>query len=99
VQVQLGVLFCKRARWREAIDPLRAAIAADPHNAAAHYHLGDAYNSIDELPEALRAYEAAATLEPTNDRALKRIGVVLDRMGRPKEAEAAYQRARAAQRK
>ena len=82
VQVQLGVLFCKRARWREAIDPLRAAIAADPHNAA-----------------ALRAYEAAATLEPTNDRALKRIGVVLDRMGRPKEAEAAYQRARAAQRK
>jgi Tfp pilus assembly protein PilF len=28
VQVQLGVLFCKRARWREAIEPLRAAIAA-----------------------------------------------------------------------
>jgi hypothetical protein len=28
---------------------------------------------------------------------LKRIGVVLDRMGRPAEAAAAYQRARAAQ--
>src|SRR5262245_31709936 len=27
VQVQLGVLYCKRARWREAIEPLRAAIA------------------------------------------------------------------------
>jgi tetratricopeptide (TPR) repeat protein len=93
------VLFCKRARWREAIDPLRAAIASDPHCAAAHYHLGDAYNAIDELPAALNAYEAAAQLEPKNDRPLKRIGVVLDRMGRPAEAAAAYQRARAAQRR
>jgi Tfp pilus assembly protein PilF len=99
VQVQLGVLFCKRARWREAIDPLRAAISSDPHCAAAHYHLGDAYNAIDELPAALNAYEAAAQLEPKNDRPLKRIGVVLDRMGRPAEAAAAYQRARAAQRR
>ena len=97
VQVQLGVLFCKRARWREAIEPLRAAIAADPRCAAAHYHLGDAYNSIDELPAALSSYETAAQLEPGNDRPLKRIGVVLDRMGRPAEAAAAYQRARAAQ--
>ncbi|MDB4884531.1 MAG: Tetratricopeptide 2 repeat-containing protein [Gemmatimonadetes bacterium] len=99
VQVQLGVLFCKRARWREAIEPLRAAISADPSCAAAHYHLGDAYNSIDDLPAALTAYEAAAQLEPANDRPLKRIGVVLDRMGRPAEAAAAYQRARATQRR
>jgi Tfp pilus assembly protein PilF len=97
VQVQLGVLFCKRARWREAIEPLRAAIAADPKHAAAHYHLGDAYNSVDDLPAALSAYETAAKLEPQNDRPLMRIGVVLDRMGRPAEAAAAYRRARAAQ--
>ena len=96
VQVQLGVLFCKRARWREAIEPLRAAIAAEPRHAAAHYHLGDAYNSVDDLPAALSAYETAAQLEPTNDRPLLRIGVVLDRMGRPAEAAAAYRRARAA---
>ena len=57
VHVQLGVLFCKRARWREAIEPLRAAIAADSPHAAAHYHLGDAYNAVDELPAALGAYE------------------------------------------
>ena len=50
VQVQLGVLFCKRARWREAIEPLRAAISADPKHAAAHYHLGDAYNASTISP-------------------------------------------------
>ena len=97
VQVQLGVLFCKRARWREAIEPLRAAIAADPQHAAAHYHLGDAYNAVDDLPAALGAYERAAQLEPGNARPLMRIGVVLDRLGRNTEAAAAYRRARAAQ--
>ena len=97
VQVQLGVLFCKRARWREAIDPLRAAIAADSQHSAAYYHLGDAYNAVDDLPAALGAYERAAQLEPANARPLMRIGVVLDRMGRNAEAAAAYRRARAAQ--
>ena len=97
VQVQLGVLFCKRARWREAIDPLRAAIAADSQHAAAHYHLGDAYNAVDDLPAALSAYERAAQLEPANARPLMRIGVVLDRMGRNAEAAAAYRRARMTQ--
>jgi len=97
VQVQLGVLFCKRARWREAIEPLRAAVAADPQHPAAHYHLGDAYNAVDDLPAALGAYERAAQLEPTNARPLLRIGVVLDRLGRNAEAAAAYRRARAAQ--
>ena len=97
MQVQLGVLFCKRARWREAIEPLRAAVAADPQHPAAHYHLGDAYNAVDDLPAALAAYERAAQLEPTNARPLLRIGVVLDRLGRNAEAAAAYRRARAAQ--
>src|SRR2546423_2350199 len=56
VQLQLGVVFCKRARWREAIEPLQAAVASDPERVAAHYYLGEAYNSIDDLPPALSAY-------------------------------------------
>jgi Bardet-Biedl syndrome 4 protein len=99
VQLQLGVLFCKRARWREAIEPLRAAVASDPDRFAGHYYLGEAYNSIDDLPAALDAYRAAAAIDPTHVRALKAIGVVLDRMRRPLEAEAAYQRVRDAQRR
>ena len=50
-----------------------------------------------DLPAALSAYEAAAQLEPSNERPLMRMGVVLDRLGRPAEAAAAYRRARAAQ--
>ena len=68
--------------------------------AAAHYHLGDAYNSIDDLPAALaRVRGARRSSSRRTLRALKRIGVVLDRLGRPAEAAAAYQRARAAQRR
>jgi tetratricopeptide (TPR) repeat protein len=93
------VLFCKRARWREAIEPLLAAVASDPARVAAHYYLGEAYNSIDELPAALNAYQQAATLDPKHHRALKAIGIVLDRLRRPADAELAYQRAREAQRK
>ena len=99
VQLQLGVLFCKRARWREAIEPLRAAVASDPDRVPAHYYLGEAYNSIDDLPAALSAYRAAAALDPKHQRALKAIGVVLDRLRRPDEAAVAYQRAREAQRR
>ena len=58
-------------------------------SADAHYHLGDAYNHIDELPAALAAYEASSTLQPRRQRALKGIGIVLDRLGRPAEAAAA----------
>ena len=97
VQVQLGMLFSKRARWREAVEPLLAAVAADPLRGDAHYYLGEAYNHIDDLPAALAAYEAASTLQPGNMRALKGLGIVLDRLGRPAEAAAAYRRARESQ--
>ena len=54
---------------------------------------------VDRLAEALEAYESAVRLQPDHWRAMKGIGVVLDRLGRPEEATAAYQRAREAQRR
>ena len=71
----------------------------DPTKAVAHYQLGEALNAVDRLQEALEAYQEAARLQPDHLRALKGIGVVLDRLGRPNEATAAYQRAREAQRR
>ena len=96
VQDEIGFLLAVLNRRQEAVSHFEHALKFDPRFASAHYHLGDAYNSVDDLPAALSAYETAAQLEPTNDRPLLRIGVVLDRMGRPAEAAAAYRRARAA---
>lgn len=94
-----GVHLSKTARWRAAIEPLRRATDLDPTNVAAFYYLGDAYNHTDSLPAALEAFEAAARLQADHWRALKGVGIVLDRMRRPQEAAAAYQRAREAQSK
>ena len=94
---QQGIHLCRTARWRAAIEPLQRATQLDPTNATAFYHLGDACNHADALAHALEAYEAAVRLQPEHWRALKGIGIVLDRMRRPQEAAAAYQRARDAQ--
>jgi Flp pilus assembly protein TadD len=99
VHLNLGMLFCKRARWREAIEPLQRAAELDPSNSQGHYYLGEAYNQTDQLKLALASYEEAAKLQPANYRALKGVGIVLDKLGRPADATAAYQRARDAQRR
>ncbi|MGH9884491.1 MAG: tetratricopeptide repeat protein [bacterium] len=51
------------------------------------------------MTDALEAYESAVKLQPDHWRALKGIGVILDRLGRPQDATAAYQKAREAQRR
>jgi Flp pilus assembly protein TadD len=94
-----GMQLARSAQWRAAIEPLRRATELDAANAAAFYYLGDAYNHTDALGAALEAFEAAARLQPDHWRALKGVGIVLDRMRRPQEASAAYQRARDAQNK
>ena len=71
----------------------------DPSSSQAHYYLGEAYNQTDQLKPALASYEETVKLQPTNYRALKGVGIVLDKLGRPAEATAAYQRARDAQRR
>ena len=99
VLFNFGMLFCKKARWREAIEPLRRAVELEAGHAAGHYYLAEAYNQTDQLKLALSAYEDAVKLQPNNWRALKGVGIVLDKLGRPAEATAAYQRAREAQRR
>ncbi len=94
-----GIQLCRTARWRAAIEPLRRATELDAANAMAFYYLGDAYNHSDSLSAALEAFESASRLQPDHWRALKGVGIVLDRMRRPQEATAAYQRAREAQSK
>jgi Flp pilus assembly protein TadD len=98
VHLQTGILACRRARWRDAIEPLRRAVALDASNASAHYYIGEALNQTDDRTGALTAFLQAAELEPDHWRALKGVGIVLDRLGRSPEAAEYYRRARDAQR-
>jgi Flp pilus assembly protein TadD len=97
VLLQQGILACRRAKWRDAVEPLTHVVRLNPLSGPAHFYLGEALNKIDSLREALMAYERAAELEPENWRALKGVGIVLDRMGRPADAATFYRRARDAQ--
>lgn len=98
IALYAGILACRRARWKDAIAPLRLATGRLPDHAVAHYHLGEALNQCDDLAGALVAYERAAELDPTHWRALKGVGIVYDRLGRPEAAAPFYRRARDAQR-
>jgi superkiller protein 3 len=79
------------------VEPLSKVAKVDPHSAQAHFYLGEALNKLDRLDDALAAYQRAAELEPENFRALKGVGIVFDRMGRPADAATFYRRARDAQ--
>jgi tetratricopeptide (TPR) repeat protein len=95
--IQTGVLACRRARWRDALGPLRTGTSADPTSVTGRYFLGEALNQTDDLRGALEAYEAALAIDPSHWRALKGMGKVLDRLGRSAEAAAYHRRAREAQ--
>ena len=95
--IQTGVLACRRARWRDALGPLRTGTAADPLSVTGRYFLGEALNQTDDLRGALEAYEAALAIDPSHWRALKGMGKVLDRLGRSTEAAVYHRRAREAQ--
>ncbi|MEK6612339.1 MAG: tetratricopeptide repeat protein [Gemmatimonadota bacterium] len=97
VQLQAGILSCRRARWRDAVEPLQKAASQRSDDALAHFYLGEALNHVDQLPAALAAYERATILDPSAWRAFKGVGIVLDRLGRPTDAAVAYRRMREVQ--
>lgn len=97
VQLQSGILSCRRARWRDAVEPLQKAAAQRAEDSLAHFYLGEALNHVDQLAGALAAYERATKLDPANWRAYKGVGIVLDRLGRPADAAVAYRHMREVQ--
>jgi Flp pilus assembly protein TadD len=97
VQLQAGILACRRARWRDAVEPLQKAANQRADDSLAHFYLGEALNHVDQLAAALTAYERSTKLDPSNWRAYKGVGIVLDRLGRPTDAAVAYRHMREAQ--
>ncbi|PIQ97209.1 MAG: hypothetical protein COV67_05530 [Nitrospinae bacterium CG11_big_fil_rev_8_21_14_0_20_56_8] len=64
-RLNLGELYGKTARYREAVTELKMAIAADPGLLPAHYNLGTAYLALGRPDLAARAYQICLLLDPT----------------------------------
>jgi TolB-like protein/tRNA A-37 threonylcarbamoyl transferase component Bud32/Flp pilus assembly protein TadD len=62
-RVGLGIMHMAVGRFAVAENELRAAIAIEPQNAAAHFQLGRCL-MYGRLDEAVEAYERAKSLEP-----------------------------------
>lgn len=87
VQHNLGNLLRIDGRHDEGIAALREAIRLKPNYAEAWFNLGLAYFGKRALEDAERAYRQALKLQPNYAMAKQNLAVVLNDLGRPKEAE------------
>lgn len=63
-----GVRLLSEGRYPSAVRALLAAIAADPDDARAHYHLGLAYSHLGVRAGAVKQFENAVRLDPREAR-------------------------------
>ncbi|ABW68429.1 TPR repeat-containing protein [Desulfosudis oleivorans Hxd3] len=91
-----GEVLFLHGRNAEAIGQLEAALAVDPNNALAHYHLGRAMESAGNSEAAMRHFEKAVYLQPDHVPARNSLGNLLCDTGRIDEAIVHYQNALAA---
>jgi tetratricopeptide (TPR) repeat protein len=87
----LGAAFHSMDDTANAIAPYERAVELG--NAKAHGNLGLVYSDMGRLNEALRHWEASVRLDPSSPLAHHNVATALDRLGRAREARAAYRRA------
>jgi tetratricopeptide (TPR) repeat protein len=66
---QLGVCYLETRQPDLAIEALSRAVKADPHDATAHYLLGNALGSLGNLERAAARYRRALDLDPHHGKA------------------------------
>lgn len=79
--------------YDDAIRWLERALKMDGNNVEVLYSLGRCYYSKDRYVDAGRMFERVLALEPTHLKAEENLGLVLDAMNRPQQAEGALRRA------
>jgi tetratricopeptide (TPR) repeat protein len=91
--LHLAITRAEAGRRPEAIRHLRAALAARPDFAQAHYNLGVALAEENQPADAVRSFRAALALQPRYALAHYALGNVLSAQGQRDEAIACYRQA------
>jgi tetratricopeptide (TPR) repeat protein len=86
-EANVGKYLLERGRLAEGTAYCLKAVSLDPMKPIARYNLGLAYEAAKRWDEALAEFAAAANLNPKLFYAEFRAGRLLDRLGRPAEAE------------
>jgi Flp pilus assembly protein TadD len=89
----LGIIYAKLGRLREAHSELRLALKSGPDNADTHYNLGIVYDKMGELEKAVNEYLSTIKLAPWHHSARNNLGIVYLRLGLPARAASEFQEA------
>jgi len=90
--LELGYFEIAQKNNTAAIDAFTRAVATGATRADVRAQLGYLYLARDEREPALTHFEAALALDPANEQVRMQTAYVLDRMGRKREAQQAFDR-------
>ncbi len=86
---EIGDAMVYHKRYQAALDEYkRASPTSEVLN-----KMGMAYHMMFDLPEAVRSYQNALKIDPTNSRALNNLGTAYDSLQDPGKAESMYRKA------
>jgi tetratricopeptide (TPR) repeat protein len=92
-QLALGELLANTGKLEEAVEHLRAGLAAAPDSAEAHYNLAVILASLGNDDEALAEYRAALELNPDDADTHNNLGFLLAKRGDANAAAEEYGKA------
>ena len=89
-----GMVQLRRGRDQQAAASFRRTLECTDQIPDALYYLGEALNLLDDFDGAITTVERAIDVQPDDPRGYRLLGRVLDRCGRPEDAQVMYQKAR-----
>ena len=93
VEYYLGRSLVELGRFKEAVPPLKVAVAAAPASVPARIFLAQALSGSGQAASALAALDEALRRAPNNPELLQATGALLLRTGDPTRAEVALEKA------
>ena len=87
IQINLGNLFLKQARWDNAIAAYAEALRANPAAFEAHNNIAIAFANRGDLAQATAHFREAARLSPQQPEIHSELAEILDRQGLHDEAQ------------